>query len=289
MKLTDSNNSTSEIFKFYLLVFCNFDLEKVNSLEKSDLIFLVTKAEKQRRPNRNFTLVTGFCKKADNWEEFDSSFIKKGDFISVNAVETVKKFQGKNDLPYRTLIFGPDYFLKFQNNWSGNSSSFLVKLLNFDCHTFRLFIPFKYFDEFVLTDGIFTRKQHKTNQTELKSNIAVTEPIFKMTDQKPETSVKGAMPDFLAARAVKFANTWDPDSPTGNNTDDVQNLLINIKKMNIFKSDAILIMSFLSENNKLNLLSVLSENQLNDLDVFLKWLSNYNRTDTNFYKQAFQN
>ena len=50
-----------------------------------------------------------------------------------------------------------------------------------------------------------------------------------MTDQKPEISVKGMMPDLLAARAIKFAGTWDPDSATGNNTDEVQNLLTNIK------------------------------------------------------------
>ena len=37
------------------------------------------------------------------------------------------------------------------------------------------------------------------------------------------------------------------------------------------------------------MLSVLNENQLINLDAFLKWLSNYNRSDTNFYKQAFQN
>ena len=59
--------------------------------------------------------------------------------------------------------------------------------------------------------------------------------------------------------------------------------------MGIFKSDAILIITFHSENNRLNLLSVLSQPQLNDLTEFLKWMSNYNRSDSNFYKVAFQN
>ena len=211
-------------------------------------------------------------------------FIEKGEYISVNAVETAKKFEGKNDLPYRTIIFGPEYFLKFKTAGQENSS-FLIKLLNFDCHTFKLFVPFKYFDEFLLKDGIFTRLG-SNNKSE--NTIATKEPILNMTDQKPEISVKGMVPDLLAARAIKFAGTWDPDSATGNNTNDVQNLLTNIKRLNIFKSDAILIMTFLSENNKLNLLSVLSQEQLNDLDAFLKWLSNYNRTDTNFYKICIQ-
>ena len=59
--------------------------------------------------------------------------------------------------------------------------------------------------------------------------------------------------------------------------------------MKIYRNDSILIMSFLSENQKLNLLSVLSEDQLSNLDSFLLWLSNYNKSDRNFFREAFKN
>ena len=47
-------------------------------------------------------------------------------------------------------------------------------------------------------------------------------------------------------------------------------------------------MSFLQENHKIHLISSLKENQLADLEQFLKWLTNYNKANKAHFRDLFK-
>ena len=109
----------------------------------------------------------------------------------------------------------------------------------------------------------------------------------------PSNMAVAGIPGFYGSKELKLAGTWDPDTPENSNVDDAIDLLRFCHRVNMYRNDSILIMAFLSENNQINLLSTLTQDQLDNLDSFITWLTAYNRADKshflNLFKGAKQN
>ena len=95
-------------------------------------------------------------------------------------------------------------------------------------------------------------------------------------------------PGYKGAYQVPLKNLWSPDSDDGHNIDYIVEILRFCKASKQYRDDRNLILAFLGQNGAMSRISNLSDEQLSDLEVFIKWLNKYNKMDGNYYRTKFK-
>ena len=314
-KLSKCEDISTDLLRFYVNTYLNCSLEESTHLNRTELVVKVKEAELLRRPNRpKFTVVLGLGEGAQFWDLFNTTNITNSSVTTVSSVQTKKLFKEEVKFPYRTIIVGPNFLNSFVYGKLKSTAVYLETLLGFHpADEFRLFIPpyflnylkpsaekghFEKFDDNLISELNVNMSENQDDTADKKVNtpgLITQQSSTSQPNISPVQNVTGqptfipGVPGFYGSKEVNLANTWDPDNQEGCNVEDAVALLKFCKNINMYRTDAVLIMSFLSENKQLNLLSVLTNDQLNDLDSFISWLSLYNRADKNYFNDLFKN
>ena len=97
-------------------------------------------------------------------------------------------------------------------------------------------------------------------------------------------------PGWYGSYAVKLDNIFNPNNETmKNNIEDVIHLLEFCNKNHQYRSEEMLVMAFLGQNDMLKYIGLLTTGQLQNLSTFCDWLRKFCRHDPAYYRSQFNN